>query len=410
VKSYINSLKIRGSWGKSGYDNVGQYKYLSLYSIPSSRYIYDQTLERGISREAIANPDITWEKMTTRNFGFDIGFMANKLRAEFDWFYRIRTDVLGTRSQSTPSVVGAVMPSVNYASYDNRGYELVLTYTDTRSDFYYNISGNVTWTREKTLQVDQPLYANDEERRRNELVGQWTNRLWGYQALGLFQTKEEIDAWADQDGKNNATILPGDIKYQDTNGDGKIDGADQAIVGRGTTPEIMFGLNLSASWKGVDLGMLWQGATNFNYNLLLINETYRPFYAASPMWDFWFTDAYTPENPWMPANLNGYYPRYRTDNNSRTHSNWNKFSTHWLSDATYLRLKTLEIGYTLPESFTRKAGIGKFRIYFNASNLLTFSKMKILDPEIEVDRNVVPYPGMYYPQTKITNAGVSITF
>ena len=408
--NYIDNAKIRASWGKSGYDNVGQYKYLSLYSIPSTRFIYDQTLERGITSDAIANPDITWEKMTTRNLGLDFGILSNKLRVEFDWFYRKRTDVLGTRSASTPSVVGAVMPSVNYASYDNRGFELVLTYSEARNDFFYNVSGNITWTRERTLQVDQPLYANDEERRRNELVGQWTNRLWGYQALGLFQTEEEIDLWADQDGKNNATILPGDIKYEDINGDGKIDAADQTIIGRGSTPEIMYGLSINASWKGIDIGMLWQGATNFNYNLLLIQETYRPFYAASPMWDFWYTDAYTPENPWIPANLDGYYPRYRTDNNSRTHSNWNRVSTYWLADATYLRLKTFEIGYTLPGRFTKKVGVGKFRIFVNANNLLTFSSLKILDPEIEVDRTVVPYPGMYYPQTKITNAGISITF
>ena len=156
--------------------------------------------------------------------------------------------------------------------------------------------------------------------------------------------------------------------------------------------------------------MLWQGATNFNYDLLLFQETYRPFYAASPMWEFWFTDAYVPENPWTASNLKGYYPRYRTDATSRTHSNWNRKSDYWNADATYLRLKTLEIGYSLLISLVKKAGLQNCRIFVSGYNLVTLSKLKILDPEAETDRNVVPYPGMYYPQTKIFNTGITLTF
>lgn len=407
--SFIDNMKLRASFGRLGFDNIGQFQYLSLYSI-SDRFIYDQNLERSIRNTVLNNPNITWEKMETRNLGFEAGLLNNRLNVEFDWFYRKRSDVLTTRQASQPSIVGANLPPVNFAEFDNRGFELQLNYRNNFNGLKYDIGANVTWTREKTLLVDQPNYVNEETRRRLEQNGQWTNRLWGYKTQGLFQTIEEIQSWADQDGRNNATVLPGDIKYTDLNGDGIIDPSDLTIIGRGNTPEIMFGTTLNLAWKGFDLSMLWQGATNFNYDLLQIQETFRPFYADSWSWDIWYKNAYIPENPWIPANLNGYYPRYRTDQTSRTLSNWNRVSDYWLADATYIRLKTLELGYTLPNSLTNKVGLRNCRLSFSGFNLLTFSKMDLLDPEIETDRNIVPFPGQYYPQTKIYNFGINVSF
>ncbi len=406
----ISNLKLRGSLGKSGFDNIAQYEYLDLFRF-SNKYIFDQNLERSIQYNVVSNASSTWEKMTTQDIGLDLGLWDNSLTFEFDWFYRERSDVLTQLSGSVPDVVGAKMPKLNYSKYDNRGFDLMVTYKNSAfNDFNYEVSGNFTWTREKTILTDQPVYANEEERRRKELNGQWTNRLWGYQSDGLFKTQEEIETWADQDGKNNATILPGDIKYKDVNGDGKIDDADQTIIGRGSTPEILFGVNVNLSYKGFDLNMLWQGATNFNYNLMLVQETFRPFYADSWMWKFWYKEAWTPENPWTGAQRNGYYPRYRSDQTSRNHSNWNKDSDYWMTDATYVRLKTIELGYTFSPRLLKVLKVDKFRVYVSGYNLLTFSSCDLLDPEIEVDRNVVPYPGMYYPQTKVYNVGVTLTF
>ncbi len=194
-----------------GYDNTGQFQYLETFAITSA-YIYDETtneVSKGIKADAIPNPEITWEKMTTTNVGVDFNFWRSKVEGSFDYFYRKRSDVLGTRIASLPNTVGASLPQVNYAEYDNRGLELAFSHSNKIGEFNYNFGGNIAWNREKTLYVDQNEFASQEAKRRGNKVGEWTDNFWGVMTDGLFQTKEEIDNWADQDGKNNATIIAG---------------------------------------------------------------------------------------------------------------------------------------------------------------------------------------------------------
>jgi len=401
----VDNLKIRASYGQLGYDNVGNFQYLSTFNI-SSKYLVNGILENGIRIANLANPDITWEKMTTENIGMDLSMWQNKFSLSFDYFYRLRSDVLGTRSVSMPNVVGASLPAVNYAKYDNRGFEIEVGHKHSIGDFIYNVGANLTWSRQKTILVDQSAFGNDEERRRGEKNGKWTNRWWGYKSNGLFQSEEEIRNWADQDGKNNATILPGDIKLVDLNEDGVINVDDQTMIGRSSFPELMFGINLDAAYKGFDVKMLWQGAGQYNFNYLSANDIFYPLYAGSWVWKFWYDDAWTPENQWSGANTNGHWPRYRTDTNNRTHPNWNKLSDYWLEDGDYIRLKTLELGYTLKKPLLTKYGISNCRIFISGNNLLTFSKIKYIDPEIATTGTI----GNYYPQTKVYNVGLSMSF
>ncbi|MFC5410279.1 SusC/RagA family TonB-linked outer membrane protein [Larkinella bovis] len=408
---FISNLKLRASYGKLGYDNVGNFQYLQNYSI-GSQFIYDgasNVLEKGIRADALANPLITWEKMTTSDVGLDFNLWGTKLEGSFDYFYRLRSDVLGTRIQSLPNVVGANMPQVNYAKYDNRGVELTLNHRNVVRDFEYSIGGNIAWNREKALLIDQSDFASEEARRRGNRVDRWTDQVWGKKTDGLFQSKEEIAAWADQDGKNNATILPGDVKFIDYNGDGRITAEDEVVIGRGTFPKLSFGVNLSVAWKGFDFSMLWQGAGLYDINLRSSPDLSQPFYAANtPLTDM-LTDSYVPvmENQWLPVNTSARWPLYRTDNYNRSHVSYSA-SDFWLINGSYMRLKNAELGYTIPRHITQKIKVDRCKVYLSGSNLLTFSALKFMDPEI--DTSPARTLGDYYPPVGTYNAGLLIQF
>jgi TonB-linked SusC/RagA family outer membrane protein len=407
----ITNLKLRASTGKLGYDDTGNYQYLSTFSITSS-YIYDGTtnvLSNGIRADALPNTEITWEKMTTSNIGLDFNLWKNLLEGSFDVFYRLRTDVLGARTASIPNIVGATMPQVNYRKYDNRGWELSLNHINRFGNFEYNIGGNISWNREKTVFVDQSVYSNEELKRRGNQIGEWTDRFWAIQSAGIFQTKEEINNWADQDGKNNATILPGDLKYIDYNGDGKITADDQVIIGKGAFPKIMYGINMSASWKGIDFSVLWQGAGAYDFNLRSCPDFIYVFYATDTPIEVMYNNAYVPENPWLPTNTeNIRFPLYRTDGYNRSHTNFNTNSDYWLVSGAYLRLKNIELGYTLPTTLTRKLGIDRCKFYVSGYNLLTFSEIDYLDPE--ADTGAARSFGSYYPPVGTYNIGLLLQF
>ncbi|HMF71945.1 MAG TPA: TonB-dependent receptor [Flavitalea sp.] len=409
----LSTLKLRASVGKLGYDNVGNFQYLQTYSI-NSQYIYDgatNVIDRGIGANALANPSITWEKMTTSNVGVDFSLWGNLLEGSIDYFYRRRTDVLGTRIQSLPSTVGANLPSVNYAKYDNRGLELLLNHNNRIGEVFYSIGGNISWNREKSLLVDQTLFSNEEGARTGNRVGQWTDVAWGKKTAGLFKSKEEIENWADQDGRNNASILPGDLKIVDYNGDGRITAEDNVIIGRGTFPKLTYGINMSVSWKGFNFSMLWQGAGMYDIFLLNSPDLTLPFYAGNTPITSMLHESYIPENPWVPANTgaNAKRPLFRTDNYNREHPSFTwDYSDFWLISGAYIRLKQMELGYTLPQNLTRKVGMDRLKIYVAGFNLLTFSAVDYLDPE--ADTSPALDFGLYYPPVGTYSAGIQLQF
>jgi TonB-linked SusC/RagA family outer membrane protein len=404
----LTNLKLRASYGKLGFDNTGNFQYMSTYAI-ASQYIFDGTnnvVSSGILADALANNQITWEKMTSKNIGLDFK-LGSHFDGTFDYFYRLRTDVLGSRLQSVPNVVGAIMPQVNYAKYDNRGWEMALSYYNDIAGIHYSVGGNISRNREKSVFVDQAAFTNEEARRRDNKIGEWTDNFWGLKSDGLFQSKEEINGWADQDGKNNATILPGDIRYIDNNGDGKITDDDRIIIGRGIFPKLMFGVNMSLEWKGIDFSMLWQGAGDYDIDMRNAPDFTNVFYSGdSPMTQM--LDAYTPPNPWLPTNTtNATFPLYRTDSYNRSHPNRTLASDYWLINGSYVRLKNIELGYTLPKGMTGKLGIERCKIYVAAYNLLTFSANKFMDPEMKTNTTAI---GGYYPPVGTYNIGLSLEF
>ncbi len=399
VKDNFNApsnLKLRASWGKLGYDNTGNYQYLSTYSIKPAELMVDGVVRSGINADNIPNYFITWEKMTTTNIGLDFGFFSNALTGAIDAFYRKRSDVLGDRQVSLPDIVGATLSKENIEEYSNRGMEFSVDYIKNFGAFHVELGGNISYSREKIEYVDQPVYASEEERRRQNRVGQWADTQWGYQADGVFTSQEEIDNWAIIDGRNNATVNVGDIKLIDYNGDGVINSSDNVIIGSGTFPDIIYGIHGSVSWKGVDFSMLWQGAGLYDIHYGSSADMRVPFQGGNAPFLEMYNYSYVPENDWgMPANLDShpvfprfYWPSYGTHNKSSN-------SSFWYKNGSYIRLKSIELGYNLPKSVVGKAGIDNLKIYFSGYNVLTFSALDFYDPELERDNsndNVLSYP------------------
>ncbi|HSO87614.1 MAG TPA: SusC/RagA family TonB-linked outer membrane protein, partial [Draconibacterium sp.] len=391
---FVDNLKLRISRGNAGNDNTSQYNFLTGYKYGGQYALGDPTaMYQGIVSTGLANPNITWENTVTNNIGLDASLWQGKLSIELDVFKRKVTGVLATRIESLPSTFGATLPDENINSYDNRGFELRLGHKNTVGEFNYSVDGNVSWARGKWIHYEEPVFIDEESRARLQYSGQWMNRFFGYEALGYFNSQEEIDNWTVNQDLNdvpNKTIKPGDIKYLDYNKDGILDDKDKHVIGRGYTPEVMFGLNFIASYKGFDFSMLWQGATNFN--TYFDKEAQVSFYNGENILASF-------ENHWTPENLNAKYPRLTygsVANNIHT-------STFWLQDATYLRLKNLQLGYTIPKQWVEKANIENIRIFLSGYNLLTFDNVTPFDPEANGS-------GWYYPQQKSISAGLNLTF
>ena len=393
--SWISNLKLRGSWGKLGYDQTGNFQYLSTYSIKPSSLMVGGVVKNGINADNIPNLNITWENITTSNIGIDYGLFDNKFTGSIDAFYRLRSDVLGARQVSLPDIVGATLPKENIEEYSNRGFELSFDYKNKAGDLSYEFGGNVSYSRQRVEYVDQPVYASEEERRRLNRIGEWSDTNWGYKADGVFTSQQEIDTWAVIDGRNNATVNVGDIKFIDYNNDGVVNNSDYVIIGRGTSPDIMFAFQGSLSWKGVYFSMLWQGAGLYDIHYGQSNNLSNPFIGGNAPILEQYTDSYVPENNWgMPVNLdsNPLFPRFYWPSYSTHNKNVN--TSFWFIDGTYLRLKSLELGYNIPNRYLARFGIQNLKVYCSGYNLLTFSALDFYDPELEGNSgvNVERYP------------------
>ncbi len=388
LKGKIHNLKLRASYGEFGNDRVAAFQYLTGFVFSSGAVVGGDYMP-GISDKGIANPDITWEKARNLDVGLDFGVLGGKISGEVTYFRKQTRDILLPRAASIPETFGASLPDENIGKVDNTGVEAILRYNQSFGDFRIMLEGNVTFARSKVIFMDEASNVPSWQQR----TGLPLDQFFGYKALGLFQTQEEIDGWADQDGNGNATIRPGDIKYEDYDGNGTIDGMDRQRIGRSQIPELIYGLNFAFSWKGLDLTMNWQGAGRFDQYTM-----WDPFNLESNALRI-FMDS------WHENNRDARYPRLYAG----TLQNNRETSSFWLYDGRYLRLRNLELSYTFSKlGFLRKAGVRGLRVFVSGNNLLTFSKMKHIDPEapnIHPDNN-----SFYYPQMKTYNVGVNIEF
>lgn len=397
---FIDNLKIRMSAGRLGSDRSlnYNYSYLSTMSMGSDPVVMiGNTPSYYISPSAPPNQNLRWQTNDTYNLGIESSMWHGMLGIEFDAFYMHTKNKLEAQSSTFPPSMGNWFPTyINYGEHSNKGIELVLSHQNRINDFFYSIRGNVSWARNKILKMtedpNQPAYMRQ--------TGQPMGQYYGFVATGLFQTQEEVD-----NSPTYGPTLPGDIKLQDLNHDGRITWEqDRTAIGRSSTPEMMFGLNINGEWRGFDFNIFFQGAALADIPLCgsytdksgIYDDTFytRPFAfdGNSPV--------YLLEGSWTPENTDAKYPRLGIE----SRSNGGKMSSWWIVDGSYLRLKSVQIGYSLPSRILSKAGIEKLRFYISGGNLVTWSALPYLDPEMpDVNQG-------YYPQQRTFEFGLNFIF
>lgn len=393
---FVSDLKIRASWGQMGDDwGANDFQFLTGYNYPDGNYIFDNTVIPGLGFRGMPNPDITWYTVTTKNLGIDLDIQNGLLSAQVDLFQRDRTGLLATRALTIPGTVGAGLPQENLNEDMRRGVELVLGHARRTGAFQYDISANFTYTRGRATRVERSPDANSYLNWRNNPLDRWDNITWGYNLTGQFQSYDEIYSSPIQDGQGNRTLRPGDFKYEDVNKDGVIGPLDEVPIARNHVPEINYGLNLRASWKRFDMNALFQGAANFNFQYIEQLRAPLPWgrNSLTQFMDRWHhEDIYDVNSPWVP----GRYPA----TNYPASNQWP--SEFWWPDASYLRLKHLEIGYSFNP--VDNADI-QMRVFATGFNLFTWTKIKYVDPEKDPDTW-----NYLYPLMRIYNLGVNVTF
>jgi TonB-linked outer membrane protein, SusC/RagA family len=397
----INNLKLRASLGELGSDSVSEYSFLNQYSFDNPLYI-NGTRNNALYTSGLANPNLTWEHIRSYNFGIDVGLWNDILTFSIDGFYNYNYDILQYMGGSYPPSMGGYYPSYeNYSATDSKGVDIVIGHKNTigsgKDAFTYGVNLNISYAYSRWLKYPDSVNTPDYQC----LTGKETGIMLGWIADGLYQSEEEIDNSPWPFGQRPRV---GDIKYEDLNGDGVVEYADKAFVGRTNRPELSAGLNLSAAWMGFDLNMLLTGAALFDISL---TGTYYNGNDDNTIFTSTFKEGgnspvYLVEQAWREDNANGTYPRLSV--NSPTNNN-GLASTFWFRDGKYLRLKTVQLGYTIPKSITEKIGSSNIRIYLDGSNLFTLSGLpQGIDPES---------PGVnngYYPQQRTFMAGISLTF
>ncbi|MDF3076482.1 MAG: TonB-linked outer membrane protein SusC/RagA family [Sphingobacteriaceae bacterium] len=390
---WLSLLKFRASYGETGNDKLidGNNIYQRFMYFPSEYTFINNRAQlgeefkqyQGVVEGQLGNPDITWEKAIKQNFGLESTFFNSQLSLKLDYFLDYRNNIL-YQKPSIAHVAAALQDVYNIARIRNKGYEIELGWDSKIGNVSYYINGNYTFARNRVIENGTP------ESPQNQL-GNSLNQTYGLTALGFFNTQAEADAWPLQYA---ARSTPGDVKYQDSNGDGKIDENDFLPIGDPTYPEINYGTSFGLSFKGIDFSVLFQGAENVSRVL--------SGYMQRPANQYGTTLANVMQQRWTPENAaNATLPKLTaTYGNASNYTN----STLWMRDASYLRLKNVELGYKFNNSFLKKVGINSARFYVSGQNLLTWDKLKLVDPEQQASNS------FSYPQLKIFNAGLNVQF
>ncbi|MDD4116388.1 MAG: TonB-dependent receptor [Massilibacteroides sp.] len=376
---FVNELKLKASWGKLGNDRVDPFQYINTYELGTgAMFGLDPLREKGFSIGRLANPNITWEEVDTKNIGFESILLDYKLNLDFQYFYSMRTNILTQKQASVPDYTGLTLPDQNIGEISNQGVEMSLMYKDKVEDLNYYIGGNFTFARNKIHFFDEAANTPDWQRRTGHSIDSWLV----YKTDGLYQTQEEIDSTP-----HLMNTQPGDIKYLDVDGDGEITSNDRVRIYESAIPQIVYGINMGAKWRNFELNVLWTGQGR-------AKQMIRP--------GSYNRDVTYFNNRWISAEEtpNAKYPRaFERDDT------FNKLdSDFWLKDASFIRLKNIEFAYNLPSTLLEKINITNLRVYVSGFNLFSIDKIKIQDPE---GTNA---GGMYYPQQRVYNVGVNISF
>lgn len=419
--SFINNVKFRGSYGILGDDAGAAYQFVQGYDYPAggngqngiaSGYVFDNSFVTALGFRNLPNADITWYKSKTMNLGTDIDMWGNLLGLEFDWFQRDRSGLLATPQVALPATLGAGISQENLNSDQTRGLELLVTHRNKIGKLTYTVSANISYTRTKNIFVEQAPAGNSYDNWLNNQNNRYNDIWWGYGAAGRFTNYSQIYGYNVDQGGGNRSTLPGDYVYQDWNGDGVIDAGDVHPIGNtyngstsGQTPTpnpgaINYGFTLGAEYRQFDFNMVWQGVEDryVAYSDALLTPLTNNGNGLEQFYNRWHpedpnADPYNPNTVWVP----GTYAYTGTTPLANS-----LFNIH---NSSYLRLKAVTLGYSLPPMLVRKIGVQKVRFYFNGYNILTFTCLKFIDPEHPSSNY-----GYNYPINKTYNLGLNVTF
>ena len=398
---WLNMFKLRYSWGKVGNDNMGRFPYLyTLDYTPNIGYNWGSNLSSGtipgIHYTQMASPNVTWEVARKTDFGFDFVAFDNKFSLTMDYFHEKRTGIFIQR-MFLPDITGLESyPWANVGAVKSKGFDGNFQYKDHIGEINWTVRGNITYSKNTILERDEEnnVYAYQYGK------GYRVNQQRGLIALGLFRDYDDI---RNSPKQSWGTVQPGDIKYKDVNGDGIVDDGDRVAIGATDTPSLIYGLGASVSWRGFDLNLHFQGAGKYTF---LINSG-----AVNAFRDGRWGNILQgiTDNRWISSDISGTketenpnapYPRLSYGYNLNNQQS----SSFWLRNGRFLRLKNLDIGYTLPKPMVNTIHLESVRIYISGQNLITWSSFKLWDPELDSSKR-----GQIYPITRSFTAGIQIS-
>ncbi len=407
--SSLSNLKLRASYGEMGDDgSAGNYPPSTGYNLAGNDYgwFYGGTLTGGVAAASIPNPDLTWYKIKSYNLGLDFGVFDNKLSGTFDVFKRDRSGLLATSAAVIPGTVGASLPQENLNSDRNFGYEMSLQYESKYRDISYYVRGQLSATKSMRTDWLETPASNSYDNWRNRTSGRYNDIWWGNESKAMLTSYDQIRNYNLPLGQNS---LPGDWVLNDWNGDGVINGNDDHPIASYGLPVFNYGLSLGASWKGFDVALDFQGAYGVYVQYAEVLTEALPFGGQNTL--TWFMDRWHPADPtadYFNPNtewVSGYYPA--TGHDGR------RSGTNGVQNASYIRMKTAEVGYTIPKNLMSKVGIKDLRVYLSGYNLLTFTGLKNVDPERPgaSGGSSTNYIDFYnYPVNRTFTIGASIKF
>lgn len=415
----ISNLKLRASYGQLGNDAAAPFQYVAGYNYPTVNpndnsiwgYIFNGAFIGGAETRGVVNPNITWSTSTTKNIGLDFGLFDGALEGLVEFYRRDQTGLPGYRGVTIPGTAGIDVAQENINSDRVQGWELQLTHRNRWRDVGFLVSGNVSYARRQTRSIIQGAFGNQYQQWRNSAIDRNMNIWWGVDYGGQFNSYDQIYNAHTNNGGGNNNVVPGDYYMEDWNEDGVVNGDDYHPIATYDLPLVNFGLTIGLTYKGFDLNALFAGATGV---WVQYDEQYAEplMYGRSSLTKFldsWHTvnpddNVFDPNTQWIQGNYPAMGYNYGLINNS----------TKAVMDASYIRCKSLELGYSLPHGLLKRAGIKNCRFYGNSYNLFTISGLKDSDPE---HPGKIPGAGFdyglggyKYPLNRTFNIGASITF
>lgn len=420
ARNWLDNFKVRASYGSLGNGNIAPYTFMETIAPATSNVIMNGVFPNYIQNPAVLPNGLTWEKSTTLNIGTDLGMLNNRLTATFDWYQRKTSDMI-TAGQPLPAVFGSAVPKGNYADLLTKGWELSVSWSDkigTLKPLTYGVRLTLADNGSKITKFYNPnnLLSSYYE---NQRLGD----IWGFQTEGFFESAEDIASHANQSYfvvSNSNKLLPGDIKFRDLNNDGKVnngkntlnDPGDLSIIGNSSI-RLPYGITGDLGWNNFSLSFFFQGIGKRDWYpsteaAFFWGQSNRP-YSFLPAFNL---DRWTEENP----DQNSYFPRYRGYTALSGTRELAVKQTRYLQDASYIRLKNLTLGYSLPKSITNKLKVSSFRAYITGQNLWTYSPMykvtKNFDPEViegsDPEINSGGGDGFSYPMQKSFTLGINL--